>query len=126
MYLFLILFSKLILYLVLCYCYFSCFLLKLFSYTCIINITQKLYNKIHLNDVLCSYIIFYMLCIFILSVVTSYKNFFSCISTSSWWKLCYILNYKKLTLKINFIFQQKVQKKVLMISTFCHTHKNTK
>ena len=37
-------------------CYFPCGLKILFLCTCVINITQKLYNKIHLNA--CSHILF--------------------------------------------------------------------
>ena len=44
------------------------------------NITQKLYTKIHLNGVL---VYLYFLYIVYFGVVISHKMFFSCLSTSS-------------------------------------------
>ena len=49
--------------LVLCYYYFSCVLKILFSYPRIMNCTQKLYNKIYLNDVLALILFFFICCI---------------------------------------------------------------
>ena len=100
--------------LVLCYYFFSCVLKILFSYPCIMNCTQKLYNK--------TYVYF--------GVVTSHKIFFSCISTSSLSygqrffskrklvKTSLCTQLKQTNLEIDIIFQQKVQKKVLMILFF--------
>ena len=45
------------------------------------NITQKLYNKMHLNAVLA--LIFFLKDFVYLGIVTSRKMLFSCISTSS-------------------------------------------
>ena len=57
-------------HLVLCCCYCLCGLKILFMYTCVMNITQKLNNKTHLNAVI------------VLIFFTSHK-IFSCISMSS-------------------------------------------
>ena len=63
-------------YLVLCCCYFPCGLKILFLYTWVVNITQKLYNKMHLNAVLA--LIFFFKDFVYLGIVTSRKMLFSC------------------------------------------------
>ena len=45
------------------------------------NILQKLYNKIHLNSVLALIFLFFLYIVY-LSVITSHKILFSCISAS--------------------------------------------
>ena len=71
--------------------------------------------------------------VYVISVVTFHKIFFTCISTSSlpriqrsFYKIKLIktslrTQLKRLTWETDFIFQQRVQKKILMIlfSTFC-------
>ena len=127
------------LYHVLCYSYALCVFRILFPHTCVMNIKQKLYNKIHLNDALAfilfiyMYIYIYINCrlyiyiyiyiyIYTAYFVTSHKILFLCKSTSSlpcFQKLFseiklvitnYALNQKKLTWKNNFIFQQSPRK----------------
>ena len=81
------------------YLFSYCFVYILFSYTCKMNIMQKLYNKIHLNYVI-AFIIFFIYMYF--GVATSDKILFSCISTSS---LSYI---------------QKFHSKMKLVKTLVH------
>ena len=88
------------------------------------NITQKLYDKIHFNAVLALIFFFLIYC-----VLTFHKILFSFIRASS--LPCAKKNFyneagKNLVMHSinNFIFQGKVQKKVLMIPFFNISWKN--
>ena len=93
--------------------YYSCkFAKKFYSW-----IMQKLYNKIHLHNAFATMFFFYLLCISVLLLLIKYyfhalarlvchvfKVFFL---KWSWCKLCYILNWNKITWRINFHFNRK-------------------
>ena len=64
-----------------CCCYFPCGLKILFLCTEVVNITEKLYNRVHLIAILAFMFFFRYIAYF--GVVTSHKILFSCIGMSS-------------------------------------------
>ena len=67
-----IMFLKLMQHLVLFCCYCPCGLEILFWYTCVTSITEKLYNKIHLNAVIILIFFFNTWCSLVLLLLTKY------------------------------------------------------